>query len=198
MNKLSTQELYDKYCTKKEHTEKVCRIVLMIFNEVNNKIKKMSEKEREFLLSASMLHDIGYSIKEENHNKYSQKLITEEGLSEFTDRETAIISCISRYHRGDLPDKNEHKIYCDLDKQERKIVKQLGGILKIADCLEDDDIGNIENIEINYNSEDMIAEIIVFGKNPKYKPDIKHIIRKKNLFEIGYKTQTIIRYRKRK
>lgn len=195
MKKLSTQELFDKYCTKKEHTKEVCRLSLLIFEEVNKNLKEMSNRKKDILISAATLHDIGYSVNEDFHNKYSQKLVLEEGLSDFSEKETKIISCICRYHRGELPDKKEDKIYKNLDKDERKTVKRLGGILRIADYLEDNEIGKIVDIKIKNDEEDYKTEIIVYTKN-KIIPDIKTIIRKKTLFEYGFRTQTVLKFRK--
>lgn len=195
MKKLSTQELFNKYCTKKEHTKEVCRLSLLIFEEVNKNLKEMSDRKKDILTSAATLHDIGYSVEEDSHNKYSQKLILNEGLSDFSPKETEIISCICRYHRGELPDKKEDKIYKDFDKDERRTVKRLGGILRIADGLEDDEIGQIEDIKINQNEEDYITEFVIYTK-AKVIPDIKTIIRKKTLFEYGFRTQVVLKFRK--
>ena len=195
MKKLSTQELFNKYCTKKEHTKEVCRLSLLIFEEVNKNLKEMSDRKKDILTSAATLHDIGYSVDEDNHNKYSQKLVLNEGLSDFSEKETEIISCICRYHRGELPDKKADKVYKNIDKDERKTVKRLAGILRIADYLEDDEIGEIENIEIKNNAEDYVTEIIVYTKE-EINPDIKTIIRKKNLFEYGFRTQAVLKFRK--
>lgn len=195
MKKLSTQELFNKYCTKKEHTKEVCRLSLLIFEEVNKNLKEMSDRKKDILTSAATLHDIGYSVDEDNHNKYSQKLVLNEGLSDFSEKETEIISCICRYHRGELPDKKADKVYKNFDKDERRTVKRLGGILRIADYLEDDEIGQIEDIKINQNEEDYITEFVIYTK-AEITPDIKTIIRKKTLFEYGFRTQVVLKFRK--
>ncbi len=195
MKKLSTQELFDKYCTKKEHTKEVCRLSLLIFEEVCKNLKEMSDRKKDILISAATLHDIGYSIDEDNHNKYSQKLVLDEGLSDFSEKETEIISCICRYHRGELPDKKEDRVYKNLNKDERKTVKRLAGILRIADYLEDDEIGEIESIKIKNNENDYTTDIIIYTKE-EITPDIKIIIRKKILFEYGFRTQAVLKFRK--
>lgn len=192
MRDFSTEELFEKYIDDKQHSNETARIALLIFNEINKKIKDFCELDRVILNSASLLHDIGYSINDKHHNKHSQKLILEEGLRGFSWTETKIISCIARYHRGDLPDKHEHEIYCELDKKERKIVKQLGGILKIADKLER--AGAIKTIHLNYDKKNLIAEFEIIGEIEKQETTIQNLIRKKDLFEIGYKTQVVFKF----
>lgn len=188
--KFSTKEMLNKYSTDTEHAIEVERVAMLIFEEVSKKFFEMSAKEREFLKTASLLHDIGYSIEAKGHNKHSMHLIIENGLDGFTEKETKIIACIARYHRGSLPDKNEHEYYKNLEKSERKIVKRLGGILKLADGLNKEHERIIENIKIEYDFSNSIAKIILISKNKK--PDISTAIRKRDLFEIGFKCQSVI------
>lgn len=194
MKELSTEELFDKYCKYKKHSEEVKHLALIIFEEVNEKIKELSEKKRKMLEVSAILHDIGYSIQEKGHNKLSQKIILEEGLQDFDPRQKMIISCICRYHRGGLPDKKEHEIYCKLDKKERKVVKRLGGILKIADGLESTQIGQIQDIKLQYDEENNIVEFLLKLKSNDFRPDIMEVVRKKDLFEIGFKTQVVFKF----
>ena len=188
--KFSTKEMLNKYSTETEHAIEVERVAMLIFEEVSKKLFEMSAKEREFLKTASLLHDIGYSIEAKGHNKHSMHLIIENGLDGFTEKETKIIACIARYHRGSLPDKNEHEYYKNLEKSERKIVKRLGGILKLADGLNKEHERIIENIKIEYDFSNSIAKIILISNNKK--PDISTAIRKRDLFEIGFKCQSVI------
>lgn len=188
--KFSTKEMLNKYSTDTEHAIEVERVAMLIFEEVSKKFFEMSAKEREFLKTASLLHDIGYFIEAKGHNKHSMHLIIENGLDGFTEKETKIIACIARYHRGSLPDKNEHEYYKNLEKSERKIVKRLGGILKLADGLNKEHERIIENIKIEYDFSNSIAKIILISNNKK--PDISTAIRKRDLFEIGFKCQSVI------
>lgn len=188
--KFSVKEMLNKYSTDTEHAIEVERAAMLIFEEVSKKLFEMSAKEREFLKTASLLHDIGYFIEAKGHNKHSMHLIIENGLDGFTEKETKIIACIARYHRGSLPDKNEHEYYKNLEKSERKIVKRLGGILKLADGLNKEHERIIENIKIEYDFSNSIAKIILISNNKK--PDISTAIRKRDLFEIGFKCQSVI------
>ena len=164
----------------------------MIFNEADKKIFEMGKREKEYLETAALLHDIGYFKEAKGHNKHSMHMIIENGLEGFTQQETKIIGCICRYHRGGLPDKIEHEIYNTLEKQERKIVKRLGGILKLADGLDKDHIKLIDDIKIDYDFKNQIAEFIIFA--PRRKPDIRAAIRKRDLFETGFKCQSVIKF----
>lgn len=192
---LITEEMLNKYSKNTSHPKEVRRIALMIFDEVSRKIFEMPQSEKKYLESAALLHDIGYFKEAKGHNKHSMKMIVKEGLKEFSPLETKIIACIARYHRGSLPDKEEHEIYNTLEKHERKIVKRLGGILKLADGLDKAHKSIIKSIKIDYDFQNSVAKIFLMTNGEPL--DISAAIRKRDLFEIGFKCQSIILFDKK-
>lgn len=192
---LITEEMLNKYSKNTSHPKEVRRIALMIFDEVSRKIFEMPQSEKKYLESAALLHDIGYFKEAKGHNKHSMKMIVKEGLREFSPLETKIIACIARYHRGSLPDKEEHEIYNTLEKHERKIVKRLGGILKLADGLDKAHKSIIKSIKIDYDFQNSIAKIFLMTNGESL--DISAAIRKRDLFEIGFKCQSVILFDKK-
>lgn len=192
--KLTAEEMLEKYSNNSSHPQEVRRLAMMIFDGVNETLKEMSNKQRTYLENAALLHDIGYYIDSKSHNKHSQKMILDYGLEDFNERQKEIISCVCRYHRGSLPDKKEHEVYCHFDKKDRKIVKRLGGILRIADGLDRAHVSLIKKIRVNYDSENNITEMYLTPNNIDYRPDIFHAIRKKDLFELGFKTQVVFKF----
>ena len=191
---MTTHEILEKFSKDTDHSNEVSRLALIIFDGVNATLKEMTDKHRKYLEHAALLHDIGYSIASKDHHKHSQKMILEYGLDNFTEREKEIISCICRYHRGSLPDKKEHNVYCNFDKKERKIVKRLAGILRIADGLDIKHVRQIKNLDVKYDVENNITSIIITPMTPEFLPDISYAVRKKDLFEIGFKTQVIFMF----
>ena len=189
---LSSEQMLEKFSANKEHAYFVRKYAGMIFDGVNSTFGKLSEKHRQMLECASLLHDIGYSIEEKNHNKHSQKLILDCELEGFSQKQKEIISCLCRYHRGSLPDKKEHDVYCNFDKKERKTVKRLGGILKIADGLAH--IKYVKDIKIKYDEVNNINEIIITPQDRDFYPDLSYVIKKKDLFENGFKTQVVFKF----
>lgn len=191
--KLTVEQLLNKYSKDTFHASEVKRLALMIFDETNKKIHELKPEYREYLAAAALLHDIGYYIESDGHNKHSMRMIIEQGLEGFSVQETKIIGCICRYHRGGLPDKEKHEVYNCFEKKERKIVKRLGGILKIADGFDKRHPNLIKEINLNYDSRNNIAEFILTPDGESNKPDITAAIRKRDLYEIGFKCQSIIK-----
>ncbi len=192
--KLSSEEMLEKFSSTSFHPQEVRKIAMMIFDEVNEHVMELPARSRRLLESAALLHDIGYYIDTKGHNKHSQDMVIEHGLKGFDSKETAMIACICRFHRGGLPDKEKHELYGSFDKKERKLIKRLGGILKLADGLDRAHLSLIRNIKINFDEENNIVEFILTPNTPDYYPDLTSAIRKRDLFEIGFKTQTVLKF----
>ena len=52
----------------------------------------------------------------------------------------------------------------------------------------------IKKVRVNYDSENNITEFYLTPNNIDYRPDITYAIRKKDLFEIGFKTQAVFKF----
>lgn len=192
--KLSAAEMLEKFSNKSSHPFEVRRLAMMLFDEMSEKVKEMSNQHRKILEAAALLHDVGYYVDSKSHNKYSRDMVLEHGLAGFTEQEKTLVACICRYHRGSLPDKNKHELYGSFEKKERKIIKRLAGILRIADGLDRAHLALIKLIKINYDEENNIVEIILTSNTPEFRPDITSAIRKRDLFEIGFKVQSIVKF----
>lgn len=192
--KLSAEDILLKFSKSSSHPEEVRRLSMMLFDEMSEKVKEMSNRERKILEAAALLHDVGYYIDSKSHNKHSRDMVIRYGIEGFSEQETLMTASICRYHRGNLPDKNKHELYGGFEKKERKIVKCLGGILRVADGLDRAHLSLIKKIKINYDEDNNIVEILLTPNTPEFRPDITSAIRKRDLFEIGFKCQSVIKF----
>lgn len=192
--KLSAEDILSKFSNSSEHPVEVRRLCMMIFDEMSEKVFEMPNSERKMLEAAALLHDVGYYIDSKSHNKHSRDMVIKYGLDGFNAKETLMIASICRYHRGNLPDKTKHELYGGFEKKERKTVKRLGGILRVADGLDRAHLSLIKKIKINYIEDDNIVEIMLTPNTPEFRPDITSAVRKRDLFEIGFKCQSVIKF----
>lgn len=192
--KLSTDEILKKFSNGREHPNEVKRLSVILFDELNQKVKEMPERLKKLLEAAALLHDIGYYEEAKSHNKHSQAMILEYGLEGFSEEETKMIACIARYHRGSLPDKTKHDFYGSFEKKDRKIIKKLGGILRFADGLDSAHRALIKKISIDYDKQNEIIEILLTPEGKYLTPDITAAIRKRDLLEIGFKVQSVVKF----
>ena len=193
--KLTCDELLLKYFeVQPPHPYEVKRLCRMLFCELSKNVFEMPRRELDYLEAAAVLHDIGYAVEDstKSHNKISRDIILAEGPKGFTDEEVKIIACIARYHRGSLPDKNEHKLYGSFSKPERNIIKRLSGILRFADGLDGEHKPLIDKIQIENDRENNIIKINLYKKEGVKGLDITKSLRKRDLLEIGFKCQSVV------
>ncbi|HKR14143.1 MAG TPA: Ppx/GppA phosphatase family protein [Pyrinomonadaceae bacterium] len=116
------------------HARQVAKLAEKIFDSLAAS-ENLSRHHRTLMLSAALLHDIGYHIAHESHQKHALYLIRNSELTGFSEAERAVIANIARYHRGPLP-KKRHGEYAALSLADRELVNKLAGIVKLADALD--------------------------------------------------------------
>lgn len=140
LGRVATARRFAQRCQYEQaHSEHVAMLSLMLYNELERlgmfDASEVDPHERELLESAAVLHDIGYLINYAKHHKHSYHLIVHSDMPAFTQRELEIVANVARYHRRSGP-KNKHPNYSKLRPEDRKIIKRLSGILRVADGLD--------------------------------------------------------------
>jgi exopolyphosphatase/guanosine-5'-triphosphate,3'-diphosphate pyrophosphatase len=119
---------------EQDHGEQVRRIAVSLFDQLSAPLRLPAEG-RDLLAAAALLHDVGYVVSYRQHHKHSYHLIAHANLDGFTPREREIIALIARYHRRSVPRK-KHEEWAKLQRDDRKMVRQLSALLRIADALD--------------------------------------------------------------
>lgn len=116
------------------HAEQVRRLALELFDALAEPLG-IGAEGRPLIEAAAILHDVGYMISYEGHNKHSHHLIMHADLPGFTADERRMIAAIARYHRGSMP-KPRHEAMQGLSETEIATVSALASVLRIADGLD--------------------------------------------------------------
>lgn len=95
----------------------------------------LDAEARAVLEAAGVLHDIGYLVNHARHHKHSYYIIANSELDGFTPRQRELIANVARYHRRGHP-KAAHEPYAALDHHDRRMVRRLAGVLRVADGLD--------------------------------------------------------------
>ena len=98
-------------------------------------IHGLTDREREWLEYAALLHDVGVHISYEGHHKHSYYLIKNGDLRGFEPDEIETIALVARYHRRATP-KRRHDDFGDLPAPRRRTVRTLAAILRLAESLD--------------------------------------------------------------
>ena len=116
------------------HVLHVRRLALELF-DATRPLHGLDASARRLLEAAALLHDIGWRVSPERHHKASRDRILGLELPGFDEAARRMTACIARYHRGSDPDPS-HKVYHDLDVEQRTVVRRLAAVLRLADGLD--------------------------------------------------------------
>ncbi|MFL5489050.1 MAG: HD domain-containing protein [Gemmatimonadaceae bacterium] len=127
----SVRDLAERSHYEQPHAKQVQKLALELFDAIGERLGCVPE-DRKLLSDAAVLHDIGYHINYDKHNKHSYHLIEHAELLGMTPVEQIVVAHVARYHRGAEP-RRKHRNYAALEKPLRRTIKRLSAILRVAD-----------------------------------------------------------------
>lgn len=162
-----------------KHCLHVSKLAGIIFDQMTD-LHNLGEESKEYLIIASMLHDIGYHIAHSKHHIHSQYIIVNSELLGFNENEIRAIACIARYHRKSHP-KTSHSEFMLLPDDWKSVVKKLSAILRIADAFDRTHNFLIQDVNVKTKK----AEVIFYVDNKLENIEIElwSLDRRKKLFE---------------
>ncbi|MEL6815934.1 MAG: Ppx/GppA phosphatase family protein [Cyanobacteria bacterium J06598_3] len=169
--------------------DRVANFATALFDQTQGSLHSWDSTEREYLWAAAMLHNSGHYIGHSAHHKHSYYLIRNGGLLGFTETEVELIANIARYHRKSMP-KKRHEGYNNLpSKRARKIVDQLGAMLRVAVALDRARSSAISTVEVSYDkhAEKVNLQLIPTEPNNPCELELWNLDYKKGWFESAFK-----------
>ncbi len=186
----SVFELAERCNYAAEHAQQVAKLAVSLFDQTRG-THGLTDREREWLEYAALLHDIGVHISYSRHHKHSRYLILNGDLRGFEPDEIAIISLIARYHRRATPSRR-HEGFGDLRRRARTIVRALAAILRLAESLDRSHAQVVSGLELHDRKEDALlqlrtggdAELELWAASRHCHP-FEHLIGKPLCVEVG-------------
>src|SRR5262245_5166171 len=172
----SSLELAERCNYYAEHAQQVVRLALAIFDQTRA-VHGLTDREREWLEFAALLHDIGSLISYERHHRHSYYLIRNGDLRGFDPDEIEVVALVARYHRRGTP-KRSHEEYSRLPAPLRKTVRTLASILRVAESLDRSHTQIISSLDFRDRGDDALllihttgdAELEVWATNRHLQP----------------------------
>ena len=157
----STIELAERCNWEADHSRQVTRLALALFDQTKD-LHGLSDREREWLEYASLLHDIGNHISYERHHQHSYYLIKNGDLRGFEPDEIEVMALLTRYHRRARP-KRSHPGYGKLSKPLRRTVKALSVFLQLAETLDRSRNGVVRKVEVRERNGALRLDVYAVG-----------------------------------
>jgi len=157
----SVYELAERCHYWPEHSQQVARLATQLFDQTRA-IHGLTDREREWLEYAAILHDAGALISYELHHKHSYYLIKNGDLRGFDPQEVEIIALIARYHRQTAP-KRAHESFGELRRRHRRIVRTLAAILRLSESLDRSHAQTVTNLSLHDRGDDDLLQLRTSG-----------------------------------
>jgi exopolyphosphatase/guanosine-5'-triphosphate,3'-diphosphate pyrophosphatase len=144
----SVRELAERTHYEEPHSKHVQKLSLQLFDAIGQRLGCIPD-DRKLLADAALLHDIGYHISYDKHNKHSYHLIEHAELLGMTPVEQIVVANVARYHRGAEPSK-KHRNYGELEKPVRQTIKRLSAMLRVADGFDRGHASAVAEIKVRW------------------------------------------------
>lgn len=165
VRRTSVLDLLDRSGADRAHAAHVARLALRIFDQTE-KLHKLRELDRELLEDAALLHEVGMQVSFQSYHKHTYYLIRHAGLRGFTEDQLAVVANVAKYHRKKLPDDDAFS-FEELDADQRKVVKKLAAMLRIADALDRSRRQAIRDLAV-----DITKEAVTFTVRRRHAVDV--------------------------
>lgn len=149
----SALELGKKYEFDQSHAQHVAKLCKVLFDSLSAE-HRLSDRFRQILVIAAILHEIGLFISNRRHHKHSMYLIRNSELFGLGTHDVLLTALVARYHSHAMP-LPAHEGYNTLDREDRISVAKMAAILRIADALDCSYAQRVNHIEITINRNDV-------------------------------------------
>ncbi|MBI3048713.1 MAG: Ppx/GppA family phosphatase [Acidobacteria bacterium] len=157
----STIELAERCHYVAVHAQHVARLALALFDQTRA-LHGLTDREREWLEYAALMHDLGVHISYPRHHRHSYYLIKNGDLRGFEPYEIEVMALVARYHRRGTP-KKTHEEYAQLPAPLRRSVRVLASILRVAESLDRSHAQVVSALELQDRGTDMLLQLRASG-----------------------------------
>lgn len=183
--------LFARKCRSNErHCEHVATLALQIFDGLKKRYR-LPASGRDILQAAALLHDIGYLISHSKHHKHAYHLVMHGDLPTFDPHEVEMIANVARYHRRAFP-KKSHPNLTGMSREDRQLIGQLSGILRIADGLDRTHASSVTAVKTRMAGNRLRLEIEAASDPDVERADAE---RKSDLFKQAFDTELDLTWR---
>jgi exopolyphosphatase/guanosine-5'-triphosphate,3'-diphosphate pyrophosphatase len=157
----SVVELAERCRYAAEHAQQVARLATSLFDQTRA-MHGLTDREREWLEYAALLHDIGVHISYEKHHRHSYYLVKHGGLRGFDPQEVEVIGLVARYHRQSTPKKSQAE-YRALGGALRRAVRVLAAQLRLAEGLDRSHSQSLSSVQLLDRGPDALVQLRTGG-----------------------------------
>lgn len=171
------------------HSEHVRELARMLFDELRP-VHGLPAESRLLLEAAGLLHDIGHIVNHRGHHKHGEYLVRNADIAGLDSEQRDMVACIVRYHNRKSEPAGHHSGYAALDPAQRKRVRALASLLRIAEGFDHSHQQSVARVEASFKRGEIGLRVTARGDAAE---DIQDAQRGAALFEREYGVRVFIR-----
>jgi exopolyphosphatase/guanosine-5'-triphosphate,3'-diphosphate pyrophosphatase len=179
----------EKYKFDARHSRHVAGLALTLFDQLRP-VHQLDAEMRLVLEIAGLLHDVGKIINTRSHHKHGEYLLRWGQIPGLDGRRREMAACLVRYHNHKSEPNPEHKPYGALDREQRRQVRLLAAILRLAEGLDVTHRQAITRLRAAYEGREVEVEAVSklnLGK------ELAAAQRRAELFEREFRARAVFR-----
>lgn len=180
-------DLFSHYDHDFDHPRKVAELAVSVYDQLLN-LHGYGDRERNLLLYAAMLHDIGHALSDTRHEEFTFEAIMRHNFVSISEHERELVANIAYLHRQPAAKLNfEHA--CRLDDSGQHCVKRLAAILRIADALDESGKRVVHDVRCYEEHGTLTIDLHAVAKALEERTAVS---RKADLFELVYQKTVVV------
>ena len=161
------------------HAEHVRELAIILFDRLQA-LHHLPSESRVLLEAAALLHDIGHMINHRGHHKHGEYLTLNADIPGLDGRDRALVAALVRYHNRKSDPAGHHAAYSSLNNSDRRTMRRLAAILRIAEALDHSHRQRVTNIDAGFQRGAVGLQIKAAGDATE---DLRDANRSAELFE---------------
>jgi len=131
------------------HAEHVRELSVLLYDQLQP-VHHLPAQSRVLLEAGALLHDIGHRVSHRAHHKHGEYLSLNGDIPGLEGRDRAIVAALVRYHNRKSEPAGHHAAYSSLNNADKRIVRRLAAILRIAEALDHSHRQRVTNIHASF------------------------------------------------
>ncbi len=162
----SVDNLIRYYNLEEAHVRHVSNLALSLFDQLRP-LHGLGTYERRLLIVASLLHDIGYAVNQENHHKHTFYMMLNARINGLTHRELVTCAFVAASHeRYYLQGARDYLIPAGpLHQEDYRRIMLLSLILRLAKSLDRGSSGVVEGLKVEFDDKTIRIKLRNRGKS---------------------------------
>lgn len=147
------------------HAKRVRSYTETLFEQLKP-VHNISQNVSRILKTTTLLHDLGIDINYYGHHKHSFYMMLNSRINGLTHREQLMAAHIAAFHRREEFKIDTYQYRNMLHEDDISVIQKIGVLLKISECLDQRQNGNIEQIQCNLQTDTVIIKLFA-NSNPE-------------------------------